>query len=991
MRKVFSSLLILALVIGCIGPASFAKVQAADVKMTVNGTEYTSFSDGWNATYSAGEATVVLYDDWCANGGDFGSGKGFSRGRIYAADSVEITLDLNGHTIDRGMKSTSSRGQVFYLQDYAELTICDNSEGHTGKITGADAEEGGAFYVCDSSKLNLEDVTVSGNKAEEYGGAIYLEDRTRVNLRGATVVENNESGYCGGAIYARDKASVGGGGTAIVRNNTAEYGGGIYVDDSAYIWFGDDSSIVENHSTVDGGGAYLYWYGKAILTENAEISRNRADVDGGGIYVDKDTRLQMAHQSAIKDNVAGNNGGGICTSVNDGFLTGSTTEVNLSSGYVTGNHAKVAGGISYYSTKGYFQIRNVVVSGNTADETAGGVYTWSSPCPVAVGGSTYITGNNIVKNNLEIPSNLVAENFTTNGTSIEEGALIGLTKSNLTSDARQNIFISNETYYLNEGDEKYFVYDDSNYAIEEEIGAEGHLNLYLIDTNSSEIDTVFNGIVLEEQLNYDLGRPLYGDIEEDIYEMLPKSTMISLLVGQNDVEKLVTANINWSDIAYPVGEPVCTVVGEVEIADHVQNPDDLNTVITATINYEANAAAIGDVTYELIQTAIAKAKNGDTIKLLCDNVVYTLTIPEGKEITIDLAGKKLITNGDFAIENYGNLTIVDSSKGGMISSAGIKNYGTLTVNSGTYESAGYAFENYDGATMVVNDAIVNAPGAVKNTNKATLIVNGGKFSAKSDTESTIYAYASTVTINGGEFRRDGKSSIIYIEGTATNATITDGEFVSTSGGSIIDAKTLPKLSISGGNFDGAIDAYEDLKGAISGGTFVAEAAGFVKKNVASGYLYAANTEENEYTVLENVYFTYLGAGLKYAGASSDSAKIRYGYDFADDFDLAASKWHWKCGLDKNSLVNATGENYDAKNVTNLVISGISPTYYGHVIYSQLVFDVTIDGKTYTVEDAIRGNYVNYIANSILYNQAESDAVKRYAAQLMREYENFLGQ
>ena len=60
--------------------------------------------------------------------------------------------------------------------------------------------------------------------------------------------------------------------------------------------------------------------------------------------------------------------------------------------------------------------------------------------------------------------------------------------------------------------------------------------------------------------------------------------------------------------------------------------------------------------------------------------------------------------------------------------------------------------------------------------------------------------------------------------------------------------------------------------------------------------------------------------------------------------------------------------------------------YDTMIYSQLVFDVTIDGKVYTIKDDIRGNYVLHIANSIVANPSESEAVKEYAEQLISTYE-----
>ena len=499
MRKLFSALLTFALIIGTIGLVSFFDVQAVNIKLSVNGIYYPSFEEGWNAAVAAETAEVVLFDDWKANGGSMGSGSGFNGGRIYAKNRANIILDLNGHIIDREMTSNSSKGQIFYIEDHAKITICDSSEGHTGQIRGANADDGGAFYMFDSAELMLIDVTVCNNRAEDYGGAICFEESSKVYLKGATVIRNNGTDYCGGAIYAGDDAVLEIGDNVVVEKNKAQYGGGLYIEDDAKVYMRGNSVVTENVSMKEGGGIYLYWYAKGYLYDNSKVSAN------------------------------------------------------------------------------------------------------------------------------------------------------------------------------------------------------------------------------------------------------------------------------------------------------------------------------------------------------------------------------------------------------------------------------YALKNCEGAELVINNATVEAPGGIKNEN-------------------------ATLTVDGGSFK-------------------------------------------------GSVNSGVALKGTITGGNFSPEMIDFLRNYAASGYVTAKSSDGTEYTVVENVYYTYLGAGLKYSGATADSAKIRFGYDFADDFDLEASDWRWNYGiLNKDNLNQSiSGENYDSKNVTNLVVAGIVPRRYNDPIYAQLSFNINIDDKTYTIEDSIRGTYINYLAAAIKNNESEPETVKEYAKQLIEEY------
>ncbi len=109
---------------------SIKTVRADDYcAQVVNGAKYTSVQAAIDA--AGGEATVKLLKD-------------VTLSSPLSIDKKKITLDLNGHTIDRGLGGGDAveNGYVIKLEasEYSEsssgLTLTDCSTGKTGLITG---------------------------------------------------------------------------------------------------------------------------------------------------------------------------------------------------------------------------------------------------------------------------------------------------------------------------------------------------------------------------------------------------------------------------------------------------------------------------------------------------------------------------------------------------------------------------------------------------------------------------------------------------------------------------------------------------------------------------------------------------------------------------------------------------------------------------------------------------------------------------------------
>ena len=116
---------------------------------------------------------------------------------------------------------------------------------------------------------------------------------------------------------------------------------------------------------------------------------------------------------------------------------------------------------------------------------------------------------------------------------------------------------------------------------------------------------------------------------------------------------------------------------------------DYYTDILVKSGVEVSVAKIGEVTYTSIQDAIAACPEGTQKTIMLENnvvAISTITIPEGKDIILDLNGFTIIgENVDNVIENNGTLTILDGlNRGGKIentSGTAIGGNGTLTVDS----------------------------------------------------------------------------------------------------------------------------------------------------------------------------------------------------------------------------------------------------------------------------------------------------------------------
>ena len=234
---------------------------------------------------------------------------------------------------------------------------------------------------------------------------------------------------------------------------------------------------------------------------------------------------------------------------------------------------------------------------------------------------------------------------------------------------------------------------------------------------------------------------------------------------------------------------------------------------------------------ETLQAQIDKAENGATI-VLNKNCTEAITIPENKEITLDLAGHTLVNNATaqdktvadserkHTITNNGTLTIEDSVGGGVVDNvshgrAAVYNdvTGNVTINGGSYTRSAEAStgESNSGGNswyVIHNYGIMNInKGTFKfsDTNVgafSSLIHNGWYDGSKNTAQKNA-----VMTINGGDFTQGTGGKITVKNDDYGELSITGGVFTQPqSGYYCIFNWNIAK--ISGGTINGYVgNAY----------------------------------------------------------------------------------------------------------------------------------------------------------------------------------------
>ena len=147
MKRILAILMIICLLASALSVTAFAAgATVLHVVAERRGEEpkvigdYDNFQDGWNAAMEiAGDKdemrannytriVVDLYADWEANkDGEFTdeiwNGPGFDNDTIYVPAEAKVMINMNGHTIDRGLTEAEDDGEVIFVNDDADVNV----------------------------------------------------------------------------------------------------------------------------------------------------------------------------------------------------------------------------------------------------------------------------------------------------------------------------------------------------------------------------------------------------------------------------------------------------------------------------------------------------------------------------------------------------------------------------------------------------------------------------------------------------------------------------------------------------------------------------------------------------------------------------------------------------------------------------------------------------------------------------------------------------
>jgi len=200
---------------------------------------------------------------------------------LNVPQGITVTIDLNGHTIDRALTAATSDGYVINV--VGTLTINDSQGG--GTITGGNAADdgkakGGALYVGNNATFTMNGGTISGNTADN-GGGVYVEEGGTFTMNGGTISSN--AALWAGGVDVRGTFTMSGG--EISSNTASRVGGGVSVALSGAFTM-SDGKISNNTATNYGGGVFVEYSNSFTFSGSAFVSGNkRSNGSADNVYI----------------------------------------------------------------------------------------------------------------------------------------------------------------------------------------------------------------------------------------------------------------------------------------------------------------------------------------------------------------------------------------------------------------------------------------------------------------------------------------------------------------------------------------------------------------------------------------------------------------------------------------------------------------------------------------------------------------------------------
>jgi len=318
----------------------------------------------------------------------------------YGSDEEGIgTLDRPYKTIAKAYNEAAADSTIFIMSNITQtstVTLNQNkiitlkSYGNNAKSIIRGSSFTNNFLNVTNGTLNLQNITLDGNNVTSQGSLIGVSgEGTNLTTNTGTTLKNNNNGFIyqndgvsleklGGAISISNKANVTINNTTIT-GNTGDYGGGIYHSSEKVL--NVTGSTINSNTSRHSGGAIASNY--EIKASSSTMDSNKASTEGGALFSGKPITLTGVNLT----NNTSSTGGGV--SVRKQLIVNGNSKIN-------NNKATNGGGIYINTRSGETTtnatIENATISGNTATNYGGGIYSMASN--LAIKNSATISNNN---------------------------------------------------------------------------------------------------------------------------------------------------------------------------------------------------------------------------------------------------------------------------------------------------------------------------------------------------------------------------------------------------------------------------------------------------------------------------------------------------------------------------------------------------------------------------------------------------------------------
>ena len=350
--------------------------------------------------------------------------------------------------------------------------------------------------------------------------------------------------------------------------------------------------------------------------------------------------------------------------------------------------------------------------------------------------------------------------------------------------------------------------------------------------------------------------------------------------GSGEIIHLETANEGKAKINIISGSfSTSSTESKAKLEQYVDPSSDFNaaTGTVSAIPTEQAAASVGAKNYKTLAAAINAAQTGDTV-VLKQNVTESVTVPAGKEITLDLAGKNIQSNdatSKNAVTVEGKLTVKDSTAATAPEVSG----DTVTYVSGKITASNLGLYAIKGGEIVLES------GSVESTGNIGVFVEGNK-------STTGNAVTSKITVKGGYIlaqecaaSAQGNGATLDIQGGVLQAK--DNAVISGNGTKNADKDFGgTTMNISGGTMIGGIQTpnfiacgvYHPQQGTlnITGGKFqITNGVGVLVRagsaNITGGEIIttgSVNGKVGDSQIIEGCFGVVYDTVSKYPGAAA---------------------------------------------------------------------------------------------------------------------------